>query len=209
VSEFCKENWGKLLFAVTLLLVIGWALYCVSFNTSVDTVKLNNFLVGIGAIGACFTGVAVAAAFAQVMEARKQLRDNRLWNKMSFALTYFQHDRFEEWERALEASINLISRDKPLSPEEVSKIFAQPETHLALKNFLNALESYCLAVNQGLADEETAKRKYRLKLTAHFAEMKPFIDRLRQIHRSDRVFCEIEDVHERWSKPPEAKVVKY
>ena len=168
--------------------------------------KLNNIFAGLQAAGTVLAVLALVAAFSQVREARKQLRENRSWNKMSFALTFLpQMEMLRTWELELDSScVRLIHRDGELSDAEVNQIFA-PENHhvhLKLKMYLNALESYCVAVNSGLAHEEVARRIWEYKLSRHWMELLPYVRRARAKAKDNGIYCEIQKLHEKWTAEP-------
>lgn len=197
---------GLLLVLVLLVALV----YHLSFQAGLDPAKVSAFFGGAQALGTLLTAIAIVAAFFQVWEARKQLRDTRNWNRMSFALTFLPSlEMVEKWETTLETSIKLISRHEPLSNAELNKVESDLPTFMALKNFLNALETYCLAINRGVADEETARRHLKSKLTSHFSEMKPFIDHQRTKYKSDDIFGELEEVYKKWTKQVKPEVAKY
>lgn len=195
-----KWLWG-IGMVIGSLILLGLPIV-VTFNTSAahQTVLGTAFL-GVQAAGTVLAALALVAAFAQVREARKQLKENRNWNRMSFALTSLpQMEMLRAWELELDVPpVRLIQRDKPLSHAEVEQIFANSEIHLKLKMYLNALESYCVAVNWGLAHEEVAKDIWRGKLARHYLEMLPYITKTRTDARNDRIYKAIEDLHKKWS----------
>lgn len=72
-------------------------------------------------------------------------------------------------------------------------------TRLLLKNYLNELEGYSAAVNIGIIDEEVAKKMYGYKLVRHYKELEPYIKRIRTKFNEPSIYCELEQVCERWS----------
>lgn len=189
--------------AASVIIFCGLA-YALVYRSTLDQAKLGTFFAGLQGIGALLTAVAIAAAFAQVREARRQLRDNRNWNRMTFALTFIPEiELFYEWEKELEGSfVKLVSRSTPLTQDELHQMFL-PENahaHLALKSYLNCLEAYCVAINRGLADEETAKQIFGFKLVRHWIELQPYIQLQRDRMHEQALFCELEKVAHEWNK---------
>jgi hypothetical protein len=182
-----------------LVAVPLWLAFCSSANAT----KLNNAFAGLQAAGSLLTVAALIAAFAQVREAKKQLMENRAWNTMSFALTSLpQMEMLRQWELELDESpVRLIQREVPLSEAEVDQIFAaaNSQMHVRLKMYLNLLESYCVAINSGLAHEGVAKGIWKYKLSRHYTELLPYITRARWKAKNNGIFREIETVHLRWS----------
>lgn len=162
--------------------------------------RLSALLEAFQASGLFLTAIAVVAAFGQVRQAKKQLHSNRKWNQMNFALKYFADHPIEQWEQTLEKSIKLISRDEPLSEDELKDIDSDgnEDSRLALKNFMNRLESFSVAVNMNLAHEEASKRLFGHKFVRHFMELEPYILAQRQKTKDDGLFCEFVAVCKKW-----------
>lgn len=197
-----KEVWLWLWIGIGVLVLLAIPI-CLTFLTKPESAaKWNIAFTGVQATGALLTVAALIAAFAQVREARKQLKDNRNWNRMSFALTLMpQIETIRQWECDLDDSVvRLIRRSEPLTPQELEAIFSPTnhKTRHQLKSFLNVLEAYCLAVNTGLADADVAKRFWGYKLICHFVELHPYIDRVRGNARDKSIYREMERVYNKW-----------
>lgn len=67
-----------------------------------------------------------------------------------------------------------------------------------LNLYLNQIEGFCLAINNGSIHSESAKRIYIHKLTNHYRKAKPYIDELRIAKNSNELFIEFERVVDRW-----------
>src|SRR5438093_11663906 len=137
----------------------------------------------VTAVATVGSATAVVVAAYQVRALRQQLQDTRDWNRMSAAFQYLPNPhQMTEFECDLNGScIKLIDRTKPLSPDELSRLMSDEETdsRLKLKNYLNLLEMYCVAINHGIVDSDVAKSMYDYKFRRHFVEMKPYIDQQR------------------------------
>jgi hypothetical protein len=196
--------------AFSLVLWLPWYL---TFHASIDQAKLNTFFSGLLAVGSVLAALAIIAAFAQVREAKKQLRDNRTWNTMSFALTFLPSmEMLFRLEHELEKTfVRISSRTDPMSQDDIKKLYepTHAPTHLTLKAFLNALEAYCVAINSGLAHEDTAKRIYGYKLQRHYIELQPYIGHQRAICHDNRIFSELEQVWKKWGQEIVAEPPKY
>lgn len=207
-----KLLWVTLAIVASILL-LGTPIVLTLWVPASGQTKLNNVFVGVQAAGTILAVLALIAAFSQVREARKQLKDNRAWNRMSFALTYLpQFEMLLGWEKDLDNSfLRLIRRAGPLSEEEVRQIFAEENHHvrLMLKTYMNALEAYCVAINCGLAHEEVAKRFWGYKLVRHFIELHPYITHVRAQGNNNTLFSELERVYRRWSKEIEPQIEMY
>lgn len=188
---------------IVLMILTGIVSWELAYQTVQNQPALTNFWLGIQATGAFLTAVAIVLGFVQVRQTKKQLHDNRTWNKMSFALTYLpSFDMFFEWEKRLdETLIKLIQRTEPLQPEEVRALFLEENsaTHQLLKAYLNALEAYCLAVNCGLASEEVAEKIWGYKLVRHYKELLPYITTARHKAQNDEIFIELERLCKKWA----------
>jgi hypothetical protein len=152
------------------------------------------------------TALGALVAASQVWFVRLQLRDTRRWNRMTFALEYLSKwEKILELERALNASfLKLLDRKVPLSTDDLNKRLSDEErqTRTELSRFLNAMESYCTAVNLGIADEHVALSLYEYKFPRHFNELKPYIDHQRSELNSSLLYQELETVVKKWTQVP-------
>jgi hypothetical protein len=184
---------------VVLLLFVWW----LSFYAAVDGAKLATFFAGALALATFFAATAIVAAFAQVRDARKALRDNRAWNRMNAAMSYVPpRGLLHQWEVELEGSfVRLISRSDAISHEDVRALYKEEnlKVRLLLRSYLNALESYCIAINSGIADESIGDRIWGYKLVRHFKELKPYIEAVRNRANNQDIFGELEALCTKWS----------
>jgi hypothetical protein len=174
-----------------------------AFSPGFDPNRVAAWFTGVLAFVTLLAATAIFAAFGQVREAKKALRDNRAWNRMSAAVTFMPSpELLYRWEVELEGSfVKLISRNDPLSNEEVLALFnpANSGTRILLKSYLNVLEFYALSVNSGLADFDIARRIWGFKILRHFTELKPYIDRSRHLANNKDIYRELEGVCDQWS----------
>jgi hypothetical protein len=192
--------------AFALLLTLFWLL---TFAWKIDAERLSAFFAGFLALATLLAAVAVIAAFAQVREAKKALRDSRTWNQMNAAMTFMPPaELLHRWEIELENSfVRLISRDDAIDKDDVRRLYEKENTNLRilLRAYLNVLEAYSIAVNCGIADLETAKRIWGYKMVRHFTELRPYIDRARELANDKSLFGELgalcEAWHEEWPMP--------
>lgn len=196
-----KKAWilGGIALFVACVVFIAWA----SFSGKLDSAHVLAFFTGMLALATFTATIAIAAAFAQVREAKRALRDNRTWNRSTFALTSQPPlGLLFRWEEELEGTfVKLLTRSEALSDIEVKRLLL-PENariHLLLKSYMNALESYCIAINSGLASEEVGKRVWGYKLVRHFIELKPYITCLRDRAHSQGIYREMEILHDKWA----------
>ena len=165
---------------------------------------MDTFFQALTGIGAIATAFAVLTGLKQLKQMEASLSDARNWNKLNTAFNLFPSTHeFNEIEQKLNrSSIKLIDRNTALTPEELKELLSEKEsdTRILLKNYLNELESYCTAVNMGVADEGAAKRKYSHKIVRHFIEMKPYIEDMREKHNTTNLFCEMELLANKWKQ---------
>jgi uncharacterized RDD family membrane protein YckC len=197
--------------SVVVIVLVVLPIWFAFWVTLVNIPRLSTAFGGIQAVGSMLIVAALVAAFAQVRETKKQLRDSRLWNKMSFALNYLpQFEMLRCWEEKLDESfLRIIRRDTPLTEPEIQALFTDEnrQVFLMLKTFMNALEAYCVAINSGLADETMAKRIWGYKLVRHYVELRPYITYVRERSHNNSIFSELEAVYRKWSPeiPPEGQ----
>lgn len=189
-----KKKWicGTTALFTACVAFITWA----SFAATLDTSRVLAFFTGMLALATFVAATTIAAAFMQVREGRKALRDNRAWNRMNAAMTFMPRpDLLHRWERALDNTfVRLISRNNPLSDDDLRLLWL-PENasvELLLRAYLNVLEGYCIAVNCGIADFAIAKRTWGYKVSRHFNELWPYIENCRHSANNDEIYSELE-----------------
>jgi Domain of unknown function (DUF4760) len=147
------------------------------------------------------TGTGIGAAV--IVVAYKQFQDTRRWNRVKSAFDHLPKAiDLSPIESRLNASfLKLIDRSDPLSTAEVQRLFedAEATTRLELKNYLNMLETYCVAINMGIVDDKVARRIYGNKFVRHFREMKPYLDAARS-RQGPKIWTELEEVAKRWEE---------
>jgi len=152
------------------------------------------------------TALGALVAATQVWFVRGQLKDTRRWNQMSFALQYLANwENISQMERDLNASfLKLLDRTGTLSHDEIEKLMSDEErnTRDNLSRFLNAIESYCAAVNLGIADERVAERLYGHKFPRHYTELKPYIEHERTELNAPGLYSELEMLVKKWTPLP-------
>lgn len=64
--------------------------------------------------------------------------------------------------------------------------------------YLNQIEGFCLALNKGNIDSNTAMEMYSYKLGNHFRKAKPYIDALRVKKGEPEIYIQFERVVDKW-----------
>ena len=158
------------------------------------------------ALGSLVAGASIVFIARQFIIMKRQLLDNRKWNRMSMAFCHLPNsNELNSIEDNLNKSfIKLIDRTDPISNDDVDRLFSEngSEIKLLLKNYLNELESYCAAINMGVVDEDVAIRVYGYKFVRHYLELEPFIERMRTHLNEASLYKELETIAKRWSKEP-------
>jgi hypothetical protein len=173
--------------------------------TNDDWRLLVESIVAFGALATFGTFVLV---WLQLRTMERNLVDARHWNKMSTAFKIMpNHVLLNDIEDELNTGfINLMDRGNPLSEDECCRLLSKDEAkmRLLLKNYLNELESFCVAINVGVVHEEVAERQYGYKIKHYYGILKPYIMHLRVKYNDQRIYEELGKVAERWLKPKES-----
>ncbi len=198
-----KKTWVIVSAVVGIFALLTCLFWHLSFEPTLDQNRLLTFFTGLLALATLIAATAIVAAFAQVREARKALRDNRAWNRMNAAMNFIPSpELMHRWERALDKTfVRIISRTEALSPEDVRRLYT-PENEpvrLLLRAYLNVLERYCIAINCGLADARIGDRIWGYKIVRHFKELKPYIIYVRDMANNNAIFGELESLCAKWS----------
>ncbi|MDQ7062039.1 MAG: DUF4760 domain-containing protein [Sulfurimonas sp.] len=72
------------------------------------------------------------------------------------------------------------------------------DTRRKLNGYLNQIEGYCLAINNGNIDSNAAKKLYAHKFKYHFKKAQGYIDMVRIDKQDKRLYIEFERVLDKW-----------
>lgn len=199
-----KKLWIILIVSALVFAALLFSFGAMAFDSKLDPARLLAFFTGLLALATLLAATAIVAAFAQVREARKALRDNRAWNRMNAALTYIPSPALlHDWETRLDNSfIKLITRVEPLDKGDVRRLYEpqHADLRILLRAFLNILESYAIAVNCGIADPAIAKRFWGYKIVRHFRELWPYVEHARHVNNDNSLYGELEGLCKLWSQ---------
>lgn len=162
------------------------------------------------------------------------IRGVREWNRLNAAFTFFPNPLdLDVLEGDLDKSLGFWRSSAPLEVHMVQALFgdidlseyakyqqnsgAGPESidqcrermleiGRKLKLYLNLIETYCAAVNAGVADERAAKHIFKTKFIHHRAKLTHFVPYIRDIKGSVTVLSEFTTVAKRWEA--ESKFLK-
>ena len=172
---------------------MNWALFFQAISAIASFAVAATIIIGV---------LQLRAMCGQTQTMQKQLADSQEWNRMNAALLHLPNVlELNDIEIDLNGSfIRLIDRTEPLSQQDIEKL-NDPQNNkifILLKNYLNMLEFYCVAINFGLIDDDVAKAIYRHKFERHYTELEPFIQHIRAIRNSNTIFSEFQETIERW-----------
>lgn len=162
---------------------------------------LWSFFAGVGGIA---TAIIAYYAYRQLEALKTSIEDAKNWNKINSAFSYLpKSHEFNEIEQFLNASfIKLIDRTSKLTETEVAQLFEKTpeanEVKIKLKNYLNLLEGFCIAVEMGAVDSDAAKAMYCYKFARHYEELLPYIAEVRTKLNAPEVFTSFERVVHSW-----------
>lgn len=173
-------------------------------------IDLWSFFAGIGGVA---TAIIAFYAYKQLEAMKTSIEDAKNWNKLNSAFSYLpKSHEFNEIEQLLNASfIKLIDRTSKLTDEEVAKLFEKtPEANkvqIKLKNYLNLLEGFCIAIEMGAVDPDASKTMYSYKFSRHYEELLPYISEMRTRLNAPEVYTSFERVVNSWknNKSPAKK----
>ena len=158
----------------------------------------------ITALGTVVAAVGVLAALRQIRVMQDQLRDSQKWNTVSSAFEFLPRaHEFNEVEMELNKTfLRVIDRDSPLTQGELKKLLSEEhaDTRIRLKNYLNTMELYCVAVRVGAIDSDVAKSIYGYKFERHMVELGPYILYSRERARDQSIWRELEETVRSWTK---------
>jgi hypothetical protein len=132
-----------------------------------------------------------------------QIRQARLWNKLKSEFNFVNLSKDAEFELAVQNAfktlgINLVGRQTPLDPAEVTKVFSDENARHATKTFLNYFENTCAAINIGHADEDLAFAVHSAEVLRTYMLFQPFIAEIRSKYNDDELYVELEKTYLRW-----------
>lgn len=113
-----------------------------------------------------------------------------IWNKLSFGIK----NKIVKEVGIDDSNLDFKEEYKPYIHDIYSKVRRK------LNLYLNQIESYCLAINNGVIDSKSAYDFYSYKFKWHFIKARLYIDRLRIIKNADNLYIELEKVIDQWKK---------
>ncbi len=162
--------------------------------------ELTFFGVAFGMAG----GVVAAYYIGKTLQITVAQRDEALdADKINKAFSYIHRWNaapFDE-RKQFRAFLNKI---KPLSPSDITKILeAEHAERSIVVDVMNFFEEMSLAVNEGLADEDTLLKFFRDMLEWYYHRFSDWIGKLRTDgggHPRPRVYIQLEQVVKRWQE---------
>lgn len=144
----------------------------------------------------CVTSLGLVSLFLLWWQIRKGIA----WNKLSATREHYNDLPSQENEIGLQNKLRGIGIDpyKPLTEEQVGKVFDDPELFLQLKLYLNKYEVYCAALAAGLMDEEYARALVGAKVVVLMEVFEKLINRQRKERDLDVIWIEIERLAAEW-----------
>jgi len=98
------------------------------------------------------------------------------------------------------AGVKVIKMNETEKAETVTvKINEDGTFRSNVTDLLNFFEEMAIAINMGVADEDTLKRSFRGLLHLYCMALEDFIKQRRSKFNNPRIFLEIENLYTRWS----------
>lgn len=101
--------------------------------------------------------------------------------------------------RAFVETMRTNNHDQHSIKEEIEK---DEKTEAAVLDVLNFLEGFCLASNQGVADDETLRRCFMSILSSYYLAFEVFLKAKRAEANRPHLYAELEVTVKRWSANP-------
>jgi hypothetical protein len=126
-----------------------------------------------------------------------QIRRTNYWNRLNFLNNFIMSSGSIELERKVLSSTKALGIDLntgPLTEAEVDKIWRteSDEAYYAIKEYLNAMETLCVGIRIGAADQELAYALLRVRIMSAHGLMEPFIKRMQE--KNSEIYIELETV---------------
>jgi hypothetical protein len=141
----------------------------------------------------------------------KQIKEATKWNKLNAAFTYYNSDIFLRRERAMvdvlvTMELDFYEMKIPLDETNTDVIWSSLPKFREVRDYLDVLEFYAIAVNAGVLDDDCAYALGYGYVTRAVCVFQPIIEKMRQSTNHDDYYIEIEKLESKWSK--RAKIEK-
>jgi hypothetical protein len=162
--------------------------------------ELTFFGVAFGMAGGVVAAYYIGRTLQITVDQRDEALDAEKINKSFSYIHRWNSAPFEERKhfRALQNTI------KPLSPTEITKLLEGDHAARAIVvDIMNFFEEMSIAINEGLADEETLIKFFRDMVERYYQQFADWIERLRKDgggRPRPRVYIQLQAVVDRWQK---------
>jgi len=155
--------------------------------------------------GVFVTALGVIFAFRQLRLANQQFKATVTWNKVNAPFALFNNQSFIDREGPAasvlkDLDINLYEHDQPLAESVVQQIVSDPNKLRPVKELLNYLEHYAVAVNTEIIDDATAFDLISGLMIRYHRVFRPLIRARRVRVKSLAVWIELQKLCLKWDK---------
>lgn len=163
--------------------------------------KAITFFVGAVAAGSTF----LAAYFAGKAMNRsiRATEDNAKAEKMRLSYQILQTISNSVSSETKELLMKEIEDDTPKDTgktDQYHRIKENTELNQAVIHVLGAFEDMAIAIKRGIADEEFLKDSMIVMIDIYFRAFRGYIFGLREEHKKENLYNELEDLHNKWNK---------
>lgn len=134
-----------------------------------------------------------------------QIRETRLWNRITTQGTLTNVERIMSLERKLFDSLRAVGIDanglrRPLTDAEIDNIYKSDDASFAVKSYLVDLEVFCAAVTVGSVDNDFARDVHGDRVGVAWLIFGPLIARSREQNHDHAFYIELEKTAVRWEE---------
>lgn len=180
------------------------------------TPSLTDWISAVASSISALVGLAVLAQLAltlkQLRLAREQQDSTILWNRLTATFSFFPDEVFLRREDAMVAALRPIGIDffdrmatMPLTEAEVNTIVGDSNTYRTIRNYLNVLEDYALAVRVGVVDRDCGYAQMSAIVITRESFFRRLISHSRVKRGDDELYIELEQLANDWTSQTEVQ----
>jgi hypothetical protein len=161
--------------------------------------------ISIQTISVLVIATGVVVAILQLNAIKRQIKAQHDWNRRVTALkfTFSDDPHVREVRARLDEHLKIGSRSSgEINIQEIHKLSNDnyPEISTDLPFVLGKLEATCVAIKNGVADEQTCKDMIRGVVVLYYRFFSQYIDDMRKLRNNDKLYEFLEHYARKWDK---------
>ena len=142
-------------------------------------------------------------AWIQLKLLRKQIKAQHDWNRRVSSLQYsFSSDpQIREVRSKLDKHLGIhVNKTREINLEEIEKLSKETYPHIMtdIQFILGRIESMCVAIKNGIVDEQTCKDMLRGIVIQYYRFFRQYIEKTREIRTNPKIYIYLQHYAQKW-----------